>query len=226
MLSSRWDARLLTDLPRRKPARRDGSVAAPGGAGAAHAAAVEGIAGLTQARTRSCARRRLDCQRDGLQPEQLDRPDAASRRRGRADRIASSSSGKQSLGNGTPRMLFCASESAGQLAAIVMSLVQSAKLNGHDPCAYLSDVLERLTSHSNGRIDELLQHGWQSLPPDRTASSPRRHRVTGDARKLTLFSPVFPNCRFGLTSSLLTHRDLPCSRQIGDRPLCCDCIHA
>src|SRR5678815_6176185 len=31
---------------------------------------------------------------------------------------------------------------AGQRAAIVMSLVQSAKLNGHDPWAYLRDVLE------------------------------------------------------------------------------------
>jgi hypothetical protein len=29
----------------------------------------------------------------------------------------------------------------------VMSLVQSAKLNGHDPWAYLRDVLERLPSH-------------------------------------------------------------------------------
>ena len=39
------------------------------------------------------------------------------------------------------------SELAGQRAAIVMSLVQSAKLNGHDPWAYLSDVLERLPTH-------------------------------------------------------------------------------
>ena len=45
--------------------------------------------------------------------------------------------------------LFCGSELAGQRAAIVMSLVQSAKLNGHDPWAYLRDVLERLPSHPN-----------------------------------------------------------------------------
>ena len=42
-----------------------------------------------------------------------------------------------------------------------MSLVQSAKLNGHDPWAYLRDVLERLPSHPNGRIEELLPHLWQ-----------------------------------------------------------------
>ncbi len=57
--------------------------------------------------------------------------------------------------------LFCGSDLAGQRTAVVMSLVQSAKLNGHDPWAYLKDVLERLPSHPNGRIDELLPHLWQ-----------------------------------------------------------------
>jgi len=57
--------------------------------------------------------------------------------------------------------LFCGSELAGQRAAIVMSLVQSAKLNGHDPWAYLRDVLERLPSHPNSRIEELLPHRWK-----------------------------------------------------------------
>ena len=56
--------------------------------------------------------------------------------------------------------LFAGSELAGQRAAIVMSLVQSAKLNGHEPWAYLRDVLERLPSHPNNRIDELLPHRW------------------------------------------------------------------
>ena len=35
--------------------------------------------------------------------------------------------------------LFAGSQLAGQRAAVVMSLVQSAKLNGHDPWAYLND---------------------------------------------------------------------------------------
>ena len=65
---------------------------------------------------------------------------------------------------GRKAWLFCGSELAGQRAAIVMSLVQSAKLNGHDPWAYLRDVLERLPSHPNSRIDELLPHRWN---PDR-----------------------------------------------------------
>ena len=57
--------------------------------------------------------------------------------------------------------LFAGSEMAGQRAAMVMSLVQSAKLNGHDPWAYLRDVLERLPTHLNSCIDELLPHRWQ-----------------------------------------------------------------
>ncbi len=62
---------------------------------------------------------------------------------------------------GRKAWLFCGSELAGQRAAIVMSLVQSAKLNGHEPWAYLRDVLERLPSHPNSRIEELLPHRWQ-----------------------------------------------------------------
>jgi len=47
--------------------------------------------------------------------------------------------------------------------AVVMSLVQSAKLCGHDPYAYLKDVLERLPTHMASRIDDLLPHRWQPL---------------------------------------------------------------
>ena len=62
---------------------------------------------------------------------------------------------------GRKAWLFCGSELAGQRAAVVMSLVQSAKLNGHDPWAYLKDVLTRLPTQLNSRIDELLPHHWR-----------------------------------------------------------------
>ena len=62
---------------------------------------------------------------------------------------------------GRKAWLFAGSELAGQRAAVVMSLVQSAKLNGHDPHAYLNDVLTRLPTHLNSRIDELLPHNWK-----------------------------------------------------------------
>ena len=45
--------------------------------------------------------------------------------------------------------------------AAVMSLVQSARMNGHDPYAYLKDVLTRLPTHRASRIEELLPHRWQ-----------------------------------------------------------------
>ena len=57
--------------------------------------------------------------------------------------------------------LFAGSELAGQRAAIVMSLVQSAKLCGHDPWTYLRDVLERLPTHLNSQIADLLPHRWK-----------------------------------------------------------------
>lgn len=62
---------------------------------------------------------------------------------------------------GRKNWLFIGSELAGERAAVVMSLLQSAKLNGHDPFAYLKDVLTRLPTHLNSRIDELLPHRWR-----------------------------------------------------------------
>jgi hypothetical protein len=40
-------------------------------------------------------------------------------------------------------------------------LVQSAKLNGHDPYAYLKDILTLVPTHPNRRIDELMPHNWK-----------------------------------------------------------------
>lgn len=57
--------------------------------------------------------------------------------------------------------LFAGSELAGQRAAVVISLVQSTRLHGHDPWTYLEDVLARLPTHLSSRIDELLPHNWQ-----------------------------------------------------------------
>jgi transposase len=43
-----------------------------------------------------------------------------------------------------------------------MSLIQSARLNGLDPYAYLADVLRRLPTHKDSQIDELLPHIWKA----------------------------------------------------------------
>ena len=64
---------------------------------------------------------------------------------------------------GRSNWLFAGSLRAGQRAAAVMSLVHSAKINGHDPYAYLKDVLERLPTQPASRIEELLPHRWTPL---------------------------------------------------------------
>jgi transposase len=62
---------------------------------------------------------------------------------------------------GRRNWLFIGSQLAGERAAMVMSLLQSAKLNGHEPWAYLKDILTRMPTQLNSRIEELLPHRWQ-----------------------------------------------------------------
>jgi transposase len=57
---------------------------------------------------------------------------------------------------GKKNWLFAGSERAGQRAAVIQSLLGTAKLNGIDPCAWLRDSLEKLPTWPNSRIDELL----------------------------------------------------------------------
>ncbi len=62
---------------------------------------------------------------------------------------------------GRNNWLFAGSLRAGQRAAAIMSLIQSARMNGHNPYAYLKDVLTRLPTHRASQIGELLPHRWQ-----------------------------------------------------------------
>nr|WP_235581277.1 MULTISPECIES: transposase domain-containing protein [unclassified Rhizobacter] len=62
---------------------------------------------------------------------------------------------------GRKNWLFAGSLRAGQRAAAIMSLLHTAKLNGHDPYLYLKDVLERLPTQADNRIRELLPYCWQ-----------------------------------------------------------------
>ncbi len=64
---------------------------------------------------------------------------------------------------GRQNWLFAGSLRAGKRAAAVMSLVHSAKLNGHDPYGYLKDVLARLPTQPASRIGKLLPHRWRPL---------------------------------------------------------------
>ena len=62
---------------------------------------------------------------------------------------------------GRNNWLFAGSLRAGQRAAAVMSLIQSARMNGHDPYAYLRDVMARLPMQRASQIGELLPNNWQ-----------------------------------------------------------------
>jgi transposase len=61
---------------------------------------------------------------------------------------------------GRKNWLFAGSLRSGKRAAAAMSLIQSAKLNSHDPYAYLKDILERLPTQRASTISELLPHNW------------------------------------------------------------------
>jgi hypothetical protein len=52
--------------------------------------------------------------------------------------------------------LFMGSDNSGRSLAIAYTLIETAKLNGVDPQAWLTDVLSRIADHKINRIDELL----------------------------------------------------------------------
>ena len=57
---------------------------------------------------------------------------------------------------GRKNYLFMGSEGGGKAAAIAYTLVETAKLNGVDPQAWLTDVLGRIADHKITKLDELM----------------------------------------------------------------------
>jgi hypothetical protein len=57
---------------------------------------------------------------------------------------------------GRKNYLFAGSNAGGERAAAMYSLIGTAKLNGIDPEAYMSNVLARIANHPINRIEELL----------------------------------------------------------------------
>ncbi len=60
------------------------------------------------------------------------------------------------LALGRKNYLFAGSDSGGERAAAIYSLIETAKLNGLDPQAYLRDVLTRIADHPINRVADLL----------------------------------------------------------------------
>ena len=63
---------------------------------------------------------------------------------------------------GRKAWLFAGSERGGERAALMYTLIQTAKLNGVDPHAWLADVLARINDHPINRIDDLLPWKWRA----------------------------------------------------------------
>lgn len=64
---------------------------------------------------------------------------------------------------GRKNHLFAGSDGGGARWATVCTLIETCKLNGVEPYAYLNDVLTRMVGgHPINRIDELLPWAWKA----------------------------------------------------------------
>ena len=70
------------------------------------------------------------------------------------------------LALGRKNWVFAGSDAGGHRAAAIYTLIETAKLNGLDPEAYLANVLGRIAAHSVNRIADLLP--WKLAPPQKT----------------------------------------------------------
>ena len=69
----------------------------------------------------------------------------------------------RTLALGRRSWLFAGSDRGGQRAAMMYSLVTTAKMNNVDPQAWLADILARIANHPAHRLDELMPWNW--TPP-------------------------------------------------------------
>jgi transposase len=72
---------------------------------------------------------------------------------------------------GRKSWLFAGSDRGGERAALMLTLIQTAKLNGVDPQAWLADVLARIADHAIHRLDELLPWSWATAKEDRKVAA-------------------------------------------------------
>lgn len=77
------------------------------------------------------------------------------------------------IGVGRRNWLFAGSDAGGETLARAMTVIETAKMNGLDPQAYLTDVLDRIHDHMNNRLSELLPWNWTPVRnPMRTPAGP------------------------------------------------------
>ncbi len=63
---------------------------------------------------------------------------------------------------GRKNFLFAGSDAGGEVLADAMTVIETAKLSGLNPEAYLTDILGRIRSHDPRRLEELLPSMWKA----------------------------------------------------------------
>jgi transposase len=61
---------------------------------------------------------------------------------------------------GRKNYLFCGSDAGGKRAACMYTIIETCRMNGIDPQAYLTDILARIADHPIHKIDDLLPWRW------------------------------------------------------------------
>lgn len=113
-----------------------------------------GVADPGEARARSARRRSLRVPRQARPPDQAD------------GRLAIDNNAAERALRGIAitrkNFLFLGSDAGGERAAILYTVLETAKLNGLDPEAYLADVIDGMArGHPINRLGELLPWNWQ-----------------------------------------------------------------
>jgi transposase len=70
---------------------------------------------------------------------------------------------------GRKSWLFAGSDRGGQRAAMMYSLIVTAKMNDIDPQAWLADVLARIADHPAHKLDDLMPWSWQARDQQQAA---------------------------------------------------------
>ncbi len=72
---------------------------------------------------------------------------------------------------GRKNFLFAGSDAGGETFAAAMTIIETAKDNGLDPQAYLTDIFIRIHDHKINRIDELLPWNWKPVAAPRAEAA-------------------------------------------------------
>lgn len=74
--------------------------------------------------------------------------------------------GMRPIGVGRRNWLFAGLDTGGETLARAMTVIETAKMNGLNPQAYLTDILSRIHDHKINRLDELLPWNWTPAAPE------------------------------------------------------------